>query len=157
MERISFNQLPEGFYQKLQAIETYLHSSGLDLQLLELIRFRISQINDCDYCLDMHFKEAIAAGESQLRLYSLSAWRKAPYYTEKERLVLDFAEKLTLLSGHKTSEEDFQNLKAHFTQDQIAYLTLAITQINMWNRITEAFRFEPGKYQVQNEVQAHES
>ncbi len=150
MERISFSQLPEGFYQKLWAIEEYLQATDLDLKLLELVRFRISQINDCDYCLDMHFKIAKSAGETDLRLYSLSAWRKAPYYSEKERLALDFAEKLTLLATETTTEEDFEALSKHFTRDQIANLTLAIAQINTWNRITESFRFEPGKFQVQN-------
>ena len=150
MERISFNQLPEGFYAKLWAIEEYLNGTDLELNLLELIRYRISQINHCDYCLDMHFKIAKWAGETDLRLYSLSAWRKAPYYTEKERLALDYAEKLTLLSSQTTTEEDFEALQKHFTKDQIANLTMAIAQINTWNRITESFRFEPGKFEVQN-------
>lgn len=149
MERISFTQLPEGFYAKLWAIEEYLNNTDLELSLLELIRFRISQINDCDYCLDMHFKIAKSVGETDLRLYSLSAWRKAPYYSEKERLALDYAEKLTLLSSQKTTEEDFEALLKHFTRDQVANLTFAISQINTWNRITESFRFEPGKFEAQ--------
>ena len=154
MERISFNQLPKGFYEKLWAIEQYLESSDLELSLLELIRFRVSQINDCDYCLDMHFKIAKAAGEADLRLYSLSAWRKAPYYSEKERAALDYAEKLTLLSSQKTTQADFEALQAFFSIEQIANLTLAISQINTWNRVTESFRFEPGKFEVPAEATA---
>lgn len=150
MDRISFNQLPKGFYQRLWSIEEYLGQTDLDYQLLELMRFRISQLNHCDYCLDMHFKEAVEAGETHLRLYSLSAWRKAPYYSERERTVLNYAEKLTLIHDHRTTQEDFDALRKHFSIEQIANLTLAITQINSWNRITESFRNEPGKYEVKS-------
>lgn len=148
MERITYEQLPEGLYSAVWAVENYIRQTNLDLKLLELMRFRVSQINNCDYCLDMHYKEALAAGETALRLISLSAWRKAPYYTEKERLVLDYAEKLTMVNQFTTSEDDFEALQKHFTIRQIADLSLAIAQINTWNRLTEAFRFEPGKYQV---------
>jgi len=89
MERISFNELPAGFYAAMTRVQTYVDNCGLDIILLELMRMRVSQINGCAYCLDMHYKEAIHAGESAQRLISVSAWREAPYYSEKEQAVLE--------------------------------------------------------------------
>lgn len=148
MARIEFNQLPKGMYEKVFAVEQYIESSGLDMRLLELMRYRISQINHCLYCLDMHFKIAKKYGETDLRLYSVSGWEEAPYYSEKERAVLSFAEKLTQLNSTAVSDEDFSTLSKHFTQDEVAHLTLAVAQINTWNRLMDAFRFEPGKFEV---------
>ncbi|GAB5526251.1 MAG: carboxymuconolactone decarboxylase family protein [Roseivirga sp.] len=148
MERISFNQLPEGLYQSVYALETYLSKSLVDHTLLELLRYRISQINNCLYCLDMHFKEAKADGETDLRLYSISAWREASYYTDKERAALHLAERLTLVSQYAITDEDFAELSRFFSRDEIADLTVAIAQINTWNRLTAVFRFEAGKYEV---------
>ena len=148
MERISFNQLPQGLYNSIFAVETYLNNTDLDMRLVELLRFRISQLNHCAYCLDMHSKEALAHGEDALRLYSLEAWREAPYYSEKERVALEFAEKLTLLNSSEVSDELFQKMEAHFSRDEIANLTVVVTQINTWNRLTDVFRFTPGQYRV---------
>ncbi|KOF03960.1 carboxymuconolactone decarboxylase [Roseivirga seohaensis subsp. aquiponti] len=148
MQRFSHSELPNGLYAAAMGVETYLSNCGLDHGLLELMRFRISQINHCVYCLDMHYKEAIAAGETELKLYSISAWREAPYYSNKERAVLSYAEKLTLLSQNEVSDEDIENLGKFFSRKEIANLTLAIAQINTWNRLMDAFRFEPGKHRV---------
>lgn len=148
MERISFKELPNGLYQSVYALENYLNNSLLDHKLLELIRYRISQMNNCVYCLDMHFKEAIADGETDLRLYSISAWREADYYSPKERAVLNLAEKLTLVSQYAITDEDFDDLSGFFSKDEIADLTVAIAQCNTWNRLTAVFRFEAGKYEV---------
>ncbi|MGW8122621.1 carboxymuconolactone decarboxylase family protein [Roseivirga echinicomitans] len=148
MQRFSNSELPDGFYDSIMGVQKYLDNCGLDHQLLELMRFRVSQINHCAYCLDMHFKEATAAGETELKLYSVSAWRETPYYTDKEEAVLNYAEKLTLLSQGEVSDEDIKNLETFFNRKEIANLTLAIAQINTWNRLMDAFRFEPGKYQV---------
>lgn len=148
MERISFAELPNGFYGSVYAVENYLSKSSLDHSLLELMRYRVSQINNCLYCLDMHFKEAKAAGETDLRLYSLSAWREASYYSDKERAVLNFAEKLTLIHTEMVTDEDYAELNSFFSKSQIADLTLAVSQINTWNRLTAACRFEAGKYEV---------
>lgn len=148
MERISFNQLPEGLYQSVYALETYLSKSLVEHKLLELLRYRISQINNCLYCLDMHFKEAKADGETDLRLYSVSAWREADYYTNKERAALNLAERLTRVSEYAVTDNDFAELSHFFSKDEIADLTVAIAQINTWNRLTAVFRFEAGKYEV---------
>lgn len=154
MERISFTDLPEGLYQSVYGIENYLNTKSFDHGLLELMRYRVSQINGCLYCLDMHSKEAKASGETDLRLFSVSAWREADYYTEKERLVLDMAEKLTHVSTQKITDEDYERLQKHFSLDEIADLTLAIAQCNTWNRLMDSFRFEPGNYVVRRKQTA---
>jgi AhpD family alkylhydroperoxidase len=147
MERISFNQLPKGFYPALKQVQDYVDNTGLDHHLLHLIRIRASQINGCAYCLDMHSKDAIAAGETFQRLISVSAWREAPYYSEAEKAALAFAERLTLINIYEHNDDIHEELSNHFTPDEIAHLTLAITQINTWNRIVKSFGPTPGSYQ----------
>jgi AhpD family alkylhydroperoxidase len=144
-ERISFQDASKGLIDGLMKTELYLKKSGLDLLLLELVKYRVSQINGCAYCLDMHHKEAIAMGETELRLHSLAAWRECPYYSEKERAVLAYAEALT--NDHAV-DEAFDTLSTLFSKTEIANLTVAVTQINSWNMINRAFRPVPGNYKV---------
>jgi AhpD family alkylhydroperoxidase len=150
MERIAYHELPQELYQMMRQVEAYLHQSGLDLRLLDLMRYRVSQINHCAYCLDMHYKEAIAHGEEPIRLYSLSAWEEAPYYSDKEKLVFRFAETLTLLPENHVDDALYAALEQHFSKQEIANLTLAVAQINSWNRLVQCFRPTPGKYVVQD-------
>ncbi len=148
MERIVFSELPDGWYAAMSGVEAYLAGSGLDHKLVELMKLRVSQINSCAYCIDMHYKEAIHAGETPLRLISVSAWRETPYYTPKEQAVLAFAEELTHLRPEVHSDHIHDELSKHFTPAEIANLTLAIAQINSWNRVTRSFGSVPGNYQV---------
>lgn len=148
MERISQKDLPEGFMQSLLQVQHYVDNSGLDPKLQDLVRFRVSQINNCAYCLDMHFKESTEHGETPLRLISLDAWRETPYYSPKEQAALEFAELLTHLPAEKSSENIHDELSKHFSKKEIALLTLTITQINTWNRMTRSFGTTPGNYQV---------
>lgn len=148
MERISDNNVPAGMMQVMRNVEHYINQSGLDKKLLELLRFRVSQINSCAYCLDMHFKEAIHAGETEKRLYSLSAWRETPYYSPKERAALAIAETLTRLPADEESDHIHDELVKYFSKQEIAYLTLAVAQINSWNRLTRSFGTVPGNYKV---------
>lgn len=150
MERISSNELPEGLMQLMLNVEAYIATTGLDKITLELMRTRVSQINGCAYCLDMHSKEAINAGESIQRLVSVSAWREAPYYKPQERAVLEFAEILTRLEEGVHLDQIYEELLKYFTKHQIAQLTLAIAQINSWNRLVKSFGPEPGHYKVQS-------
>jgi len=129
----------------LFGISGYLKNSTIEKQLLELVDFRVSQINSCAYCLDMHSKEARAAGETEQRLYGLSAWREAPYYTERERAALEWAEALT--NAHVT-DEVYAVAKAQFSDQELIDLTLGVTSINTWNRINLAFPNTPGTYKV---------
>lgn len=148
MERITQKDLPVGMMQSLLQVQNYIDNSGLDLKLQTLVRFRVSQINNCAYCLDMHYKEAIELGETPLRLISLDAWRETHYYSPGEQAALAFAELLTHMPSEKHSDTIHDELSNHFSKKEIALLTLAIAQINSWNRITRSFGTIPGNYQV---------
>lgn len=138
----------------MSGVEQYINNCGLELRLLELIRYRVSLINHCAYCLDMHFKEAIHHGEEPLRLYSLAAWKETPYFTKKEALALELAERLTELPGSHVDDQFYECLRQHFSKEEIGHLTLAVAHINSWNRITQCFRPEPGNYEVRKHVTA---
>ena len=150
MERISYADIPEGMFENLRTIEDSLNNSPLDNKLLELIRLRISQKNGCAYCVDMHYKELKHAGETELRLSSLCVWEETPYFSNKERIVLKFAETLTKLSSAPIPEEDYTPLLDFFNKNEICHLTLAITQINTWNRLMKVFQFTPGNYKIKH-------
>ncbi|MDQ2658538.1 MAG: carboxymuconolactone decarboxylase family protein [Bacteroidota bacterium] len=154
MERISFNELPKGFITPLLSGQEYVENSGLDLKLIKLIQMRVSMINSCAYCIDMHYKEGIAAGETPLRLISTSVWRETSYYSPKERAVLQFAETLTYLPPNESSEGIHDELSEHFSKEEIALLTLAIIQINSWNRLVRSFGPVAGNYQVKKKAVA---
>ncbi|KAA1154205.1 carboxymuconolactone decarboxylase family protein [Pseudoalteromonas fuliginea] len=116
---------------------------------MEVLRYRVSVINQCAYCIEMHFKEAIAAGESELRIYSSSAWKETNFYNESEQALLEWTESVTKLNDSTDQrQQSFTNLKKHFSQDDISNLTLSIVQINSWNRLAKPFGFEAGNYQV---------
>ncbi|RAJ76552.1 AhpD family alkylhydroperoxidase [Chitinophaga dinghuensis] len=143
--RINFQEVNKGFMDGLFKTGGYLRQSGLDPLLLELLNYRVSTMNGCAFCLDMHFKDAVHRGENPQRLYSLSAWRECPYYSEAERAALAFAEELTSLN---MQDATYDNLTNYYTKTQIADLTLAISMINTWNRINRAFHTVPGGYVV---------
>lgn len=147
MERISFNKIPD-IYAAMTQVQKVVDNCGLDYKLLELMRMRVSQLNGCAYCLDMHYKEAVHAGEDVLRLVSVSAWKEAPYYTEQEQAVLEFAERLTVMSPNANNDDIHDGLSKFFGKEEIAHLTLAVTQINSWNRLVKSFGPIPGKHEV---------
>ena len=151
MERIKNGDLPEGLIEAMRHVQAFINKSGLDMMLLELMRTRVSQINGCAYCLDMHTKLAIHAGETVQRLISVSAWREAPYYTEKERVVLEYAEILTRLEEDSDIDLIHDELLKYFTKGDIAHLSLAIAQINSWNRVVKSTGITPGSFQVPRE------
>lgn len=147
-ERISYLELPSGLLAGINRTENYLHASGMDLKLLELIKYRVSQINGCAYCLDMHHKEAINMGETELRLHSVIAWRECPYYSDEERAALWLAEVLTNANQQNVEDEVYDEVAKYFSKEEIAVLTVAITNINTWNRINAVFRIMPGQYVI---------
>ena len=147
-ERITLQTAPKGFADGLLKSEMYLKKSPLDHKLLELVKYRVSQINGCAYCLDMHHKEAIAMGETEQRLHSVAVWRECPYYSEKERAALAFAEALTHIAQRDIDDALYASLTKVFSTEEIADLTLGIAQINSWNRLNRAFQTIPGNYQV---------
>jgi AhpD family alkylhydroperoxidase len=136
-----------GAYQAMQGLEAYLHQSGLEPSLLLLIKVRASQINGCAYCIDMHWKDARANGESEQRLYGLDAWQESPYYTDRERAALAWAESVTRVAETHVPDDVYEEVRPHFTEKELADLTLAVAAINAWNRLAIASRAEPGKYQ----------
>ena len=129
MVRISFQDLPKNMFEKLIDMEQFINQSGVSYKLLELIRLRVSQLNGCAYCIDMHNKELKHLEETDLRLSSLSVWRETPYFDEQEKAVLEFTEKLTFVSKNIISDEVYENLSSFFSKSQVCFLTLAISQI----------------------------
>ena len=146
-ERIDYQKFAHEPLHSLLAIERYLAASGIDPKLFHLIKLRASQINGCAYCIDMHSKDARAAGETEQRLYELNAWRETPFYSERERAALEWTEALTLISETHAPDDVFERVNAHFCEKEIVDLTYAIASINTWNRIAIALRAVPGTYQ----------
>lgn len=145
--RLSPYKLAPGLYPKLLDLQKYVDSCGLDRKLLELVKLRSSQINGCAYCLDMHTKDARALGETEQRLYLISAWRECPFYTERERAALEWTEAVTLVSDTNVPDEVYERVKEQFTPVELVNLTAAIAMINTWNRLSVSFRAVPGAYQ----------
>ena len=120
-----------------------------------MIKLRASQVNGCAYCIDMHWKDLRAIGESEQRLYGLDAWRESPYYSDRERAALAWTEAVTLITEGHVPDAVYQEVRPHFSDKELADLTLAVATINAWNRLAIASRTEAGKYQPQR-VAAHE-
>lgn len=144
--RLHLNAAP-GAYKAMSGLEQYLHSCGIEQSLLHLIKLRVSQINGCAYCLDMHWKDLRAIGEKEQRLYSLDAWRECPWYTDRERAALAWAEAVTLVTNGHVPDAVYQQARAHFNEKELIDLTLAVTTINAWNRLSIASRTPPGTYE----------
>jgi len=148
--RIDYKKaVPPEALHALYGLERSIRNSGLETKLLELVRMRASQINGCAYCLDMHSKDARAEGETEQRLYGLSAWREAPYYTDRERAALEWTEAVTLVSRDQVPDEVYERTRRQFSESELANLTLAVISINSWNRLAIACRAVPGTYQRQ--------
>jgi len=145
--RIDYTKAAPEAYRAMLGLEKYIHDCGLENSLLELVKMRVSQINGCAFCLDMHSKETRATGETEQRLYVLSAWREAPFYTERERAALAWAEALTLISKSHVSDDVYNQVRQHFREKELVNLTLAITTINSWNRWAIGFGTPVGWYE----------
>ena len=145
--RIDYLKSARGAYHAMLGIEHYLEQCGLEESLLHLLKLRVSQINGCAYCIDMHWKDLRAIGESEQRLYGLDAWEESPYYTDRERAALAWAESVTNIQDGHVPDEVFESVKGAFTEKELADLTLAVTAINSWNRLSIAARTVPGTYQ----------
>lgn len=146
--RIDFSEIPSGLLAAMREMERYVENIGIEVKLKELIYVQVSMLNQCAFCIDMHFKEATAAGEESQRLYSLPAWREAPYYSAQERACLAWAEYVTFPQSQLEEGLLFEALLEFFDKQQIADLTLAINQINGWNRLMKAFGIQAGGYVV---------
>lgn len=144
--RIELQQVNPKVLQLLVAIERHLRGSTLGSSLQHLVKTRASQINGCAYCLDMHTKDARANGESEQRLYALDAWRETPFFDERERAALEWTEAVTHVAETHVPDDVYERVRGHFTEEELIDLTLAITNINAWNRLCIAFRTVAGTY-----------
>lgn len=122
------------------ALSKYSRENGPDTTLAELVKIRASQLNGCAYCLEMHTREARALGETEPRLHLLAAWRESPLYTERERAALAWTEAITLIAEAGAPDDVYAAARAHFSEEELVQLTLAIGVINTWNRLAIAFR-----------------
>jgi AhpD family alkylhydroperoxidase len=144
--RLEYWKVAPGGFKAMMGLESYLHESGLEAPLLHMVKLRASQINGCAYCIDMHWKDARAAGESEQRLYGLDAWGEAGYYTDRERAALAWTEALTRVTDGHVPDAVFEATRTHFTDKELADLTWAVAAINAWNRVAISFRSEAGSY-----------
>ena len=145
--RLNYGAVAPGVYDAMDSLDVYLAASGLDERLLHFVRLRASQINGCAYCIDMHWKDLRALGETEQRLYGLDAWEESPYYTDKERAAFTWTEAVTLIANGRVPDALFERIRSHFTERELSDLTLAIATINAWNRLSIAARLTPGGYQ----------
>ena len=144
-QRINLYAKGQKAMQALLELGKYIHRSAVGHRLLNLVAFRVSQINGCAYCLDMHSKDLRAEGETEQRLYSLEAWREAPYYTDRERAALAWAEAVTTLEGH-VPDDVYETARNQFSEEELVDLTVAAAATGVWNRINVAFRTPAGNY-----------
>lgn len=145
-KRLDYGTVDPKAIKGMLELEQYVLHSGLDKKLYELVKTRASQINGCAYCIDMHTKDARAIGETEQRLYALSAWRETPFYSPKERVALEWTEALTLIATDHVADELYDSAIQYFSEQELVALSMAIVAINGWNRLAKAFRSEPGSY-----------
>src|SRR3990170_3086852 len=153
-QRINVFEKGSGAMKALYGLGIYLAKSPIEQSLLNLIYYRVSQINGCAYCLDMHSKDLRAKGETEQRLYVLDAWREAPFYSDRERAALTWAESVTKIKEGQVPGEVYEEVRRQFSEEETIDLTLAVIAINSYNRINIAFRptagtYQPGQHAVQ--------
>jgi AhpD family alkylhydroperoxidase len=144
--RLNAAQLAPEPQHAMFALGKYLVKCGLEASLLELVKMRASQINGCAYCLDMHGIDARAAGETEQRLFTLSAWRETPFFTGRERAALAWTEAVTLISQGGVSDAIYEEARKHFSDKELVDLNWAVAAINVWNRVAITFHMAPGEY-----------
>jgi AhpD family alkylhydroperoxidase len=142
--RLNFSQANPESLSTMLKFEEFIKVSGIDPILYELIKIRASQLNGCAFCLDMHTSDFRKMGESEQRIYLLSAWRDAPIYTEAERAVLELTEAVTLISNEGVQQSVYDKVRAHFDEQEYVTLIMAINAINCWNRLSISTGMFPG-------------
>jgi AhpD family alkylhydroperoxidase len=146
-QRLQYSKVAPDAFRAMLALEEYSRSSGLEASLLHLVKVRASDLNGCAFCIDMHTKEARAAGENEQRLYAVAAWRDTPFFSPRERAALAWTDAVTRLGYDGVPDEVYQTARAQFDEAELVRLTIAIVAINGWNRLSIAFRSEVGSYQ----------
>ncbi len=150
--RVNYTKIGNEGVAILHEMENYLVKTGLEPQLLELVKLRASQINGCAFCIDMHTKDARTRGESEQRLYGVTAWRETPFYNPRERAALAWTEVVTKIGEHQVTDELYAQATEQFTEKELVDLTLAVIAINSWNRLAISFRSPPGSYMPKHPV-----
>ena len=145
--RLAAREAAPEAYEAMLALERYLHRCGLERSLIELVKLRASQINGCAFCIDMHTKDARAAGETEQRLYLLDAWQESPFYSARERAALAWTEAVTCVSETHVPDEVYEEAGRHFSDKELVDLNWVVVAINAWNRLAISFRLPPGTYQ----------
>jgi AhpD family alkylhydroperoxidase len=146
--RIQYLKVAPELIQAMRELDNYARNSGLEPGLLELVKLRASQVNGCAYCIDVHTKEARALGETEQRLYELTTWREAPFYTDRERAALQWTEAVTRVADSHVPDQVYELARAQFSEKELVDLTAAIIAINGWNRLAISFRTVPGSYRT---------
>jgi len=141
--RLDYRQVAPEAVQAMRELEAYVKSTGLEPPLLELVKIRASQLNGCAYCIDLHTRNARAAGEAERRIYALSTWQETPFFSARERAALAWAEAVTLLAEGGVPDDVYEEARRHFTDRELVDLTMAVVAINGWNRLAVAFRLPP--------------
>ncbi|WP_412754538.1 carboxymuconolactone decarboxylase family protein [Legionella donaldsonii] len=141
--RLDYYKVSPDAVKALYNLESHVSKSGLEKTLLELVKLRVSQINGCAYCVDMHTTEAHKLGETERRLHAVAVWHESPFFTERERAALAWAESVTLLSETQADDETYQQVRQCFNELETVELTMAIITINSWNRLAVSFRKLP--------------
>ncbi|MFB6285431.1 MAG: carboxymuconolactone decarboxylase family protein [Candidatus Bipolaricaulia bacterium] len=145
--RLDMADVAPGALEAMDTLEDYVRESGLESSLLELVKVRVSQINGCAFCIDMHTKDARAGGEREQRLYALDAWRETPFFSDRERAALAWGEAVTQVSGSRVPDAIYAEARRHFNERELVDLTVAVVAINGWNRLAISFRSVPGAYE----------
>lgn len=141
-ERLNAYETAPEAMKALRQVEAYIHNSGLDKRLIELVKMRASQINGCAYCLDMHSKDLRRQGETEQRIYLLNAWHESPLYTPRERAALGWTDALTRVADTHAPDADWAEARRHFSDKELVDLTTLIGMINLWNRLAIGFRYQ---------------
>ncbi|WP_434045318.1 MULTISPECIES: carboxymuconolactone decarboxylase family protein [Sorangium] len=154
-ERIDYAGVAPEAYRAMLGLSALVKRSALEEALKHLVLLRASQINGCAFCIDMHWKDARTAGEGEQRLYGLSAWREAPYYSERERAALEWTEAVTLVAEDQVPDRVYDAVRPHFSERELTDLTWLVATINAWNRMAVALRKVPGSYKAGERANAH--
>lgn len=147
IRRLDYAKVAPEALRAQYGLERYVRGCGLDATILELVKMRASYLNGCAYCVDMHSKDARAAGETEQRLYAVPVWRETPFFTPKERAALAWTEALTELGRAGVPDALYEAVREHFDEQEVVDLTMAVIVINGWNRLAVAFRAPVGSYQ----------
>ena len=151
--RIAAHNIPPAAFKAVFGLEEYLRQSELERPLIELVKLRASYMNGCAYCVDMHTKDARAAGETEQRLFAVPVWRETPFFTPRERAALAWTEAVTDLERSGVPDDVYEEVRRHFSEREIVDLTMAVIAINVWNRLAVSLRaLEPGSYRVAKEA-----